>query len=224
MTNHALAEIPETTVGGRGTGRGGDFSGGEGQGSGLCSARPAIPQRTYITEMAIALGAILMFFIALVSAWIVRKGLAYGDSQPLDIALAPAVAEYGDFARKQFHSAAFPQANSRARRSRFPPLVGRQQYFWAYFFWPGSCSYGGSSSRRDCISRQIPTAAFSMFSRLRTGLHLLGGIAALAAAAFYLPGPQAHPRHRHKVAAMYWHSMDALWLGMFLLFWFGFRA
>ncbi len=35
-----------------------------------------VPQRTYMTGMMIALGAIFMFFVALASASIVRKGLA----------------------------------------------------------------------------------------------------------------------------------------------------
>ncbi len=32
------------------------------------------PQRAYVTGMTVALGGILMFFMALISAWVVRKG------------------------------------------------------------------------------------------------------------------------------------------------------
>ena len=50
-------------------GDGGDGGGGSGEGS------PA-RQRAYITGMTVALGGILMFFMALTSAYIVRKGAA----------------------------------------------------------------------------------------------------------------------------------------------------
>ncbi len=70
-------EIIRTPGGGRGGsssdgrdgsgGRGGDGSGSGGSGS--------VPQRTYITGMTVGLGGILMFFMALVSAYIVRKDI-----------------------------------------------------------------------------------------------------------------------------------------------------
>ena len=43
-----------------------------------------VPQRTYATGMGVALCGILMFFMALVSAYIVRKGFS-NDWQPLEI-------------------------------------------------------------------------------------------------------------------------------------------
>ena len=50
------------------------------------------------------------------------------------------------------------------------------------------------------------------------GLHLLGGMAALC---FLLLRTPARPRRRIAVAALYWHFLTALWLGLFLflLFW-----
>src|ERR1700737_4989250 len=43
---------------------------------------PAVPQRAYVTGMTVALAGILMFFMALTSAYIVRKGLS-NDWRPL---------------------------------------------------------------------------------------------------------------------------------------------
>src|SRR5271154_3355547 len=40
---------------------------------------PDPPQRTYVTGMTVALGGMLMFFMALVSAYIVRKGFPNSD-------------------------------------------------------------------------------------------------------------------------------------------------
>ena len=73
---------------GRGRGRGGDGKppGGDGGGGGNDGGAggSAVPQRTYITGMTVALGGILMFFMALVSAYIVRKGTS-NDWRPLEV-------------------------------------------------------------------------------------------------------------------------------------------
>ena len=58
-------------------GRGGDGSGSGGSGS--------VPQRTYITGMTVGLGGILMFFMALVSAYIVRKDIPNSGWHPLAV-------------------------------------------------------------------------------------------------------------------------------------------
>ena len=48
------------------------------------AARVAVPQRAYVTGMAVALGGIGMFFMAMVSAYIVRKGFSI-DWQALEL-------------------------------------------------------------------------------------------------------------------------------------------
>src|ERR1700726_3127626 len=82
-------EIIRTPSGGRGgsssdggdgsAGRGGDGSGGTGGGGG------SVPQRTYITGMTVGLGGILMFFMALTSAYIVRKDIPNSGWHPLAV-------------------------------------------------------------------------------------------------------------------------------------------
>ena len=70
-----------------GKGGGGGASSGDGGGGGDGAIPPAasgrVPQRTYITGMIIALGGILMFFMALVSAYIVRKDMPNSAWVPL---------------------------------------------------------------------------------------------------------------------------------------------
>src|SRR5271169_4096045 len=63
-----------SSSGGNGGGGGGDFGG-----SG------SVPQRTYITGMTVGLGGILMFFMALVSAYIVRKDIPNSGWHPLAV-------------------------------------------------------------------------------------------------------------------------------------------
>src|SRR5271155_3525353 len=65
-------ELIQSDHGGTGGGSsGGNGYGGEGNES---SGAARVPQRTYVTGMTVGLGGILMFFMALVSAYIVRKG------------------------------------------------------------------------------------------------------------------------------------------------------
>src|SRR5271170_8344858 len=74
VTATDVVEIIEPKRGGpsgpRTPARGFGGGGGNGGGSGDSPAR----QRAYVTGMTVALGGILMFFMALVSAYIVRKG------------------------------------------------------------------------------------------------------------------------------------------------------
>src|ERR1700747_1615012 len=61
-------------------GRGGSSSRGSRGGGG-----GSVPQRTYITGMTVGLGGILMFFMALVSAYIVRKDIPNSGWHPLAV-------------------------------------------------------------------------------------------------------------------------------------------
>src|SRR2546428_8796315 len=56
---------------------GGDDDGGSGGGGAA-----AVPRRAYFTAISLGLAAILMFFMALTSSYIVRKGLG-GDWKPV---------------------------------------------------------------------------------------------------------------------------------------------
>src|ERR1700722_4448627 len=50
-------------------------AGGDGDGDGEGSGLPAIPRRAYFTAIQLALAGIVMFFMALTSSFLVRKGL-----------------------------------------------------------------------------------------------------------------------------------------------------
>jgi hypothetical protein len=75
---HEIELITKDGGGGGASAGNGNFGGG-GSGDGMgSSAGGGVPQRTYVTGMTVGLGGILMFFMALVSAYIVRKGTADG--------------------------------------------------------------------------------------------------------------------------------------------------
>src|SRR5580704_9569525 len=76
---------------GTGKGGGGSSSGNDGNSGGGgdewkgSSGSARVPQRAYVTGMTIALGGVLMFFIALVSAYIVRKDMPSSAWVPFNI-------------------------------------------------------------------------------------------------------------------------------------------
>jgi cytochrome c oxidase subunit III len=95
------------------------------------------------------------------------------------------------------------------------------------------CTFLGMQSEawRELASQGVFVAEnpHSTFFYLFTGvhgIHLLAGIAMLwyMLLRAVLPALRdtnlAHARERADVAALYWHVMDGLWLGLFLLLWF----
>ena len=188
-------------------GRGGDGSGPGGSGS--------VPQRTYITGMTVALGGILMFFMALVSAYIVRKDIPNSGWHPLTVPrilwLNTAVLIASSFtlahARKLF------KANN---EQGFRHWWGVTTIL-GVFFLVGQIVAWRQLAAAGLFLATNPSSSFFYVFTAAHGLHLLGGVLALTWIMF-------RPTHRltkgtaTEVAAMYWHFMDGLWVFLFLLF------
>jgi len=127
----------------------------------------AVPQRTYITGMTVALGGVLMFFMALVSAYIVRKGFPNSDWRVLEV---PRILWLDTLIL-----AASSATLTRSRSRLLAGDAGGFRHWWASrqfsgcFVSPGKLSPGGNSPTQAFISRPILAAVFSMYSRLRTG-------------------------------------------------------
>ena len=212
MPGTVIEDVEVTHAGqGGGTGMPGGGDDGGGSGGGL----PAIPQRAYFTAISMGLGAILMFFMALTSSYIVRKGLG-GDWQALRL---PSIlwlntlvllASSGtiEFARRHL-SAGEPAAFRR--------------------WWGITTALGGLfllgqlQAWRQLVAAGVylasnPSSSFFYLLTAAHGVHLLGGIAALLYVAF-----RAWRRSRitqstaAEVTSIYWHFMDGLWVFLFLL-------
>src|SRR5271169_477616 len=85
MPSTTITEEIELIQSDKGPG-GGGFSGDGGNGGdGDSSGASRVPQRAYVTGMFIALAGILMFFMAFVSAYIVRKGMPGNAWIPLQV-------------------------------------------------------------------------------------------------------------------------------------------
>jgi len=189
-------------------GPGGDGPGGSG----------SVPQRTYITGMTVGLGGILMFFMALVSAYIVRKDIPNSGWHPLAVPrilwLNTGVLIASSFtlshARKLFKSN--DQQGFRHWWS-VTTILG-------VLFLVGQIVAWQQLRAAGLFLATNPSSSFFYVFTAAHGLHLLGCVLALTWILF-------RPTHRltqgtaTEVAAMYWHFMDGLWVFLFLLFLLG---
>jgi cytochrome c oxidase subunit 3 len=168
--------------------------------------------------MWVALAPILMLFLAFTSAYVVRHGLAQ-DWTRVEI---PRLLWINTLVLL-LSSAALQRARalSRAGDSARPwtlltLLLGLGFVAGQVMAWQELRAHGIG----------IASSPYSSFFYLLTGahgVHLAGGLLGLAAAGFW---PTAGARAAHgalvlRLAAIYWHFMGALWLGLFALlnFW-----
>ena len=196
--------------GGRGGRGGGDsFSGGDGREG--ASGVPAVPQRTYVTGMTVALAGILMFFMALTSAYIVRKGISLRLAAVSPAASSPP--QHGHPAIEQCGHRSRSKLSETRGFSQLSPLVEPDHGTRSALSSPDSSSPGGSLPPRASISRAIRAVAFSTFSLPRMDCTCLEGLCAL----LYVGLRSARMRHltlgtASEVVSIYWHFMDGLWV------------
>jgi len=180
------------------------------------SAEPAIPQRVYPTGMILTLGAILMFFTALISAFVVRKGLSTSPLEgpislpwrllSLNTALLLASSIGLEASRRSLRSgetAKFRTWWYTATGLGMAFLIGQ---FAAWRVLAGQGTYLASN----------PNASFFYLFTGAHALHLIGGIVTLLVIAFR-PLRRLTQSTATRIAAMYWHFLTIVWAGIFLL-------
>jgi cytochrome c oxidase subunit 3 len=172
-----------------------------------------IPQRTYVTGMTIALAAIAMFFVALASASIVRKGLASTDWQPFEmprilwlntlILVASSVALA--YSRRRFLAQKLEEFR---HWCGFTTILG-------IFFLAGQLIAWWRLASSGVFLSTSPNSGFFYVFTVAHAVHLLGGIVGLLVVVLW-PSVRMLRKTATKVVALYWHCMTALWLGVFL--------
>lgn len=211
MPDNVLTEFIESD-GASGSGSGGvSRTGGPNPGGPFDGGR--IPQRTYVTGMMIALGAIAMFFVALASALIVRKGLASTVWQPFDLprilwfntVLLIASSATLAYSRRRFLAQQFEE---------FRHWWGVTMILGVFFLVGQMIAWWRLASSGVFVSSSPNSGFFYVFT-VAHGLHLLGGVAGLLAVQWWPPGPMLR-KTTTEVVALYWHCMTALWVGVFL--------
>jgi len=211
MAGNTATETLPLNGAGEGAGGGAAFGNG-GQGSGP-SGPAGVPQRTYITGMAIALAGILMFFAALVSAYVVRKGFPNSDWQALEV---PRIL--------WLNTLVLLASSFTLARSRRHLLAGDDESFrhwWGVtatlglFFLAGQFVAWRQLAIAGVYLTTNPSSSFFYVFTAVHGLHLLGGTAALLAVSFRASRRLARST-AVDVVSMYWHFMDGLWLFLFV--------
>lgn len=182
------------------------FGGGGGPAApGAVEARPAAALGVWLL-----LAPLLMFFLSLVSAFLVRRGIAGGwGSFPLpgivwaNTALLLASSVTAELARRRPAGAWLPLTFALGL-----VFLGGQVLAWR-------------ALQADGIA--IGDTPFGSYFYLMTGAHaahLLGGLVALAAALAWPRGATPAAARRPRVlsgSVVYWHFLTAVWLGLVLL-------
>jgi cytochrome c oxidase subunit 3 len=163
--------------------------------------------------MMIALGAILMFFAALVSASIVRQGLPNSDWQPLQ---APRILWLNTLIL-----VASSLSLMRSRRCLFAQDEAGFRHWWAVtgilglFFVVGQLIAWRQFVAAGVYLATNPSSSFFYVFTAAHGLHLLGGVVALFTLALR-PARHLARGTAVEVVSIYWHFIDGLWLFLFL--------
>jgi cytochrome c oxidase subunit III len=182
------------------------------------------PQRTYTLGMVIGLAGVSMFFLALVSASVVHKGMPGSGWVPLQ---PPSIL---------WVTSGLAVASSltlvRARRMFKAGAESSFSRWWAATAVLGVCFLTGQIlAWRQLVSAGVymvsnPSVGFFYVFTAAHGLHLLGGVIAV----LWIGWRQSHgwrksqgisPGTATSVAALYWHFVTALWLFLFSFFLIG---
>jgi cytochrome c oxidase subunit 3 len=218
MPSTIITEEIELIHSGKGPG-GGDFSGNGGNGGdGDSSAAGSTPQRAYITGMFIALAGILMFFMAFVSAYIVRKDMPNSAWVPLQIPrllwLNTLILIASSFTLARAHNR-FTAKDEDGFRHWWATTT-----FLGILFVAGQILAWRQLAAQGIFLATNPSSSFFYVFTAAHGVHLLGGILALLYVQFRVTRRVSRGT-AIEVVSMYWHFMDGLWVFLFLLLYLG---
>jgi cytochrome c oxidase subunit 3 len=182
------------------------------------AGRPS-PNR-YYTGIALGIVSILMFFMALASAFLVRRGTS-GDWIPVHL---PAVLWLNTLA---LIASSFTL--ERARRSLSRLDVSGFRKLWAVTTGLGALFLIGQLvAWRQLVAQGVfmasnPASSFFYIFTAAHGVHLLGGVGALV---YVLVRKFDNKRSialptAAEVASYYWHFMDGLWVFLLALLYLG---
>jgi cytochrome c oxidase subunit 3 len=205
--------VHDTGIGGMTPG--GDGGGGRGRGG----FPGGVPQRAYVTGLTMGLAGILMFFMALTSAFIVRKGLSTdwrAFALPRILWLNTAILLASSFT--------IEWARRRLKRA---DLDGYRHWWFVttvlgVLFLGGQLLAWRQLSHEGVFLATNPSSSFFYVFTATHGVHLLGGVVALSVIAFR-NWKQARVTRltATEMAAIYWHFLDGLWIFLFLLLMLG---
>jgi cytochrome c oxidase subunit 3 len=179
---------------------------------------PPSPNR-YYTGIALGIVSILMFFMALASAFLVRRGTS-GDWIPVHL---PAVLWLNTLAliASSFTLERARHSLSRLNLSGFRKLWTVTTGLGALFL------IGQFVAWRQLVAQGVfmasnPASSFFYIFTAAHGLHLLGGVAALLCVLVRkFDNTRIALPTAAEIASYYWHFMDGLWIFLLALLYLG---
>ena len=198
-----------------GLGGGSDVpAGGDDDGEGSGGGSRGIPQRAYFTVIQLGLAGIIMFFMALTSSFLVRKGLgndwvAFNFPRILWLnTLMLLVSSITiQVARRHLHQ------DERAAFKRW----WRVTTALGILFLAGQLFAWRQLAGQAVFLVTNPSSSFFYVFTAAHGLHVLGGLAALLFVASHTPR-RVTRETATRVVTLYWHFLAAMWFLIFLLF------
>jgi cytochrome c oxidase subunit III len=223
MPGTAVAEDVEILIEDIGGGGGGKEppAGGDGGGDGDKRRRPSRPSpNRYSTAIILGIVSILMFFMALTSAFIVLRGASAVPWVPVrlpSIVWVNSVVLLASSATLELARRRLASANALAFRKLWLLTTSLGVLFLV----------GQLIAWRQLVARGIyvATTQASSFFYIFTaahGLHLLGGVTALLYVAVRNFDKANLTRSKAaEITSYYWHFMDGLWVFLLALLYFG---
>jgi cytochrome c oxidase subunit 3 len=194
-------------------------AGGDDDGGGSGNRLPGIPQRAYFTVIQLALAGIVMFFMALTSSFLVRKGL--GDDW----------VAFGLPKVLWFNSLVLLASSLTievARRNLREGALAIFKRWWmvttalGILFVAGQWVAWRNLAAQGVFLATNPSSSFFYVLTALHALHLMGGIIFLFVVALRSWRRSRITRSTAAgLAAIYWHFMDGLWLFLFALLYLG---
>ena len=194
-------------------------AGGDDDGEGSGSNLPRIPSRVYFTAVQLSLAGIIMFFMALTSSFLVRKGLG-DDWVSFEL---PRILWFNTLVLIA-SSVTIQLAKSQLRKG----LTASFDRWWGITIALGLLFLGGQLiAWRELAAQGVfmvtnPSSSFFYLLTALHGLHLLGGIVALG---YVVVRDWRRSRITKPIAAslvsIYWHFMDGLWVFLLALLYLG---
>ena len=194
-------------------------AGGDDDGDSGGEGRQGLPQRAYFTVIQLGLAGIIMFFMALTSSFLVRKGLgndwvtfSFPRILWLNTAILLASSITIQVAKRYLHET---QRTAFKRWWTITTSLGVLFLAGQFLAWRQLAGQG-------VFLVSNPSSSFFYVLTAAHGLHLLGGILAL----LYV-SQRNWQRARitqataTDVASIYWHFMDGLWIFLFALLYLG---
>jgi cytochrome c oxidase subunit III len=182
------------------------------------SSRPASPRR-YYTGIAVAIVSILMFFMALVSAYVIRKASGT-DWIPLRF---PAIVWVNTSALLA-SSLTMEFARRRLLASDLPAF----RRWWSVtsilglFFLTGQLIVWRELVAQGVYVASNPASSFFYVFTGAHAVHVIGGVGALLFVAFRrFENAKVSRLTAVEVTSYFWHFLDALWLFLALVLYFG---